>query len=80
MPKGSGDKIHEIDEMILSNVDASTIDVKFEFQGPKRTSDERHYFKTVQDNYADRVKGKKSSLSELLEQVPHVANALGVKK
>ena len=49
--------------------DASTIDMKFEFQGPRRTSDERHYFKTIQDNYAERLKGKKNSLSELLEKV-----------
>ena len=43
--------------------------MKFEFQGPRRTSDERHYFKTIQDNYAERLKGKKNSLSELLEKV-----------
>ena len=38
------------------NVDAaSNIDLKFEFAGPKRTSDERHYFKAIKENYVEKL-------------------------
>ena len=63
----------------MSNHDASTLDVKFEFQGPRRTSDERHYFKTVQENYAERMKRKKNSLSELIDKLPSKQSS-GMKK
>ena len=46
-------------------LEKSNLDLKFEFQGPKRTSDERHYFKTIQENYAAKVRSRRNSLSDL---------------
>ena len=43
------------------------MDLKFEFEGPKRTSDERHYFKTIQDDYQSKIRSKKNSLSDLID-------------
>ena len=45
----------------------SNMDLKFEFQGPKRTSDERHYFRTIQENYATKDRIKRNSLSDLVD-------------
>ena len=54
------------------NVDAqSNIDLKFEFAGPKRTSDERHYFKAIKENYVEKLqnqRNKRGSLSDLVER------------
>ena len=33
------------------DTEKSNMELNFEFQGPKRTSDERHYFKTIQEEY-----------------------------
>ena len=47
--------------------DKDHMDLKFEFHGPKRTSDERHYFKTIQEGYLEKVRGKRNSLDEVLD-------------
>ena len=51
----------------VNPMDEDSLALKFEFQGPKRTSDERHYFKTIQDGYQEKLKSKKNSLSDLVE-------------
>ena len=48
--------------------DKDHMDLKFEFQGPKRTSDERHYFKTIQEGYLEKARGKRQSLSDILDK------------
>ena len=52
----------------LLATDKNNMDLNFEFQGPKRTSDERHYFKTIQDEYMKSIRSKKNSLSEMFEK------------
>lgn len=44
----------------------SNIELQFDFAGPKRTSDERHYFKTIHEEYANKINSKKNSLSDLM--------------
>ena len=68
-PKDPRAAKHNSSELSHNIDDASTIDMKFEFQGPRRTSDERHYFSTVQENYADRIKTKKNSLDAMLDEI-----------
>ena len=45
----------------------SNMDLKFEFAGPRRGSDERQYFKTVQESYQQSIRIKKDSLADLVE-------------
>ena len=46
------------------HVDDENFNVKFNFAGPKRTSDERHHFENIAKHYAG-LSSKKGSLSEL---------------
>ena len=43
----------------------ANMDLRFQYAGPKRQSDERHYFKTIQNGYQNKISSKRGSLDDL---------------
>lgn len=41
------------------------MDLRFQYAGPNKPSDERHYFKTIQTNYEHNIRSKRGSLDDL---------------
>ena len=45
-------------------------EVRFSYEQPSRGGGERHYFKTIQDGYAEQLRQKRLSLTELVDENP----------